>query len=89
MCDMHSTEWAVLSDDGRMYEVEGKTQESAQREALSLREPDEDGYCEPTARVVERRICSWANVYLHTPELPADDGPEIEVYGASDLHILS
>lgn len=65
--DYHHTEWAVASDNGTIYEVEGKAEAAARREAAILRAPDEDGHEEPTAHVVERRICAWSGTRHHTP----------------------
>lgn len=55
----HRVEYAVLSEDGQVYEVEGRTLEEAQAEARLLQKPDEDGHAEPLASVIERRICEW------------------------------
>jgi hypothetical protein len=57
----HRVEWAVLSDDGEIYEVEGKTREKAEYEIQMLKIPDEDGYAEPGATLIERRICDWVS----------------------------
>ena len=72
---LHVTEWAVLSDDGVTYEVEGKARARAHYEAANLRipNPKEDGYCEPTARVVERHICPWAGTWFHEPDAKAEE----------------
>lgn len=58
--EAHRIEWAVMSDDGTAYEVEGKTKEKAEYEASLLRQPDGDGYAEPGAHVVMRKVCGWA-----------------------------
>ena len=58
-CADHRIEWAVASDDGSIYEVEGRTREKAEYEAALLREPDEDGYSEPGAHIVMRKVCEW------------------------------
>lgn len=61
----HRTEWAVLSGDGQVYEVDGKAQDAAIREARLLRVD------EPGARVVERRVCDWPATLLHEPDVAA------------------
>ena len=63
----HRTEWAVLSDDGEVYEVEGRTREKAEAEAALLRQPDEDGHSEPGATIIERRICGWVTAGVGLP----------------------
>jgi hypothetical protein len=62
-CREHRVEWAVLSDDGQVYEVENKGHDRAHFEADLLRDKGE-----PTASVIERRICEWALVWRHEPD---------------------
>jgi hypothetical protein len=64
----HRMEWAVLSDDGTVYEVENRGRDRAHYEALQLRTPDPDGYVEPNARVVERQVCDWHGTRLLDPD---------------------
>lgn len=75
----HRTEWAVLSDDGQVYEVDGKDRDTAIREARLLldgADGTEAHEGEPGAKVVERRICDWPATLLHAPDaIPATPTP--------------
>lgn len=72
--EAHREEWAVRSQDGQVYEVEGRTEVAARRELALLRTPDADGYSEPHAMLVHRQICGWHGVRLiAAPVLPVVD----------------
>jgi hypothetical protein len=63
----HHTDWGVLSEDGSIYAVTPNDRETAERECLLLRQGDEHGQKEPSARVSEHRTCSWAGHHIHEP----------------------
>lgn len=69
----HTVRWRVLSEDGTAYGVKPNTRETAERECNLLRQPNEDGYSEPRARVIKERTCSWAENSTPEPPVTAEE----------------